>query len=270
MFQGVIEFKNTFLADLEWRNIPWSTKAGEKAPFDKLVDILLVIPNLSARRQALQEIANPQAFLSDAVATVNEGRKLESILEEWFDDFNATVDGPLYHPKLSTIESVVDSPEQGKLFPVAFHFPTFIVGQNLLYYWVALMNIHAHLCFTYLIITQFLTTLEAMDRNHLPCICQGVDSSPLCLQHCSIRLFPALGYREEWPRTTAYNICQSVEHLLLRKKRGFGPASVLPALALVKGFWKHAPGDWTREIAWVDDMLDRIRASGSGIAGALS
>ena len=270
MFQGVIAFKNTFLADPEWCNIPWSTKASDKAPFDKLVDILLVIPNLSAQRQALQRMADPQAFLYNALATISDGQKIESLLEEWFNDFKASVDGPLYHPELSTIKSKADSHELGKLFPVAFHFPTFLVGQNLVYYWVALMNVHAHFCFTYETIARFLSTLEAMDRDHLPCICQDVTRSPICLQHFNMGLLPALDYREEWPRTVAYNICQSVEHFLLRKTRGFGHVSALPALALVKGFWKHTPGDWSREMAWVDDMLDRIRASGSGIAGVLS
>lgn len=269
MFQGIIEFKNTFLADPDWCNIPWSAASGNKAPFDELVDILLVLPELSGQRQGLGMTADPQEFLSRAVSSIREGERMESVLETWYESFKETVPGPLYHPELSKIDTIVDNAELGKLFPVAFYFPAFAVGQNLVYYWVAMMSVHAHLCFTYRMIAEFLTMLDTIGRSNLPCTCSSPDETLACLHHFSMEALPPLGPREQWPRTLAYNICQSVEHFMLRKMRGFGSASIMPALALVKGFWKHAPGDWSREIAWVDDMLGRIRSSGSNIARAL-
>jgi hypothetical protein len=74
---------------------------------------------------------------------------------------------------------------------------------------------------------------------------------------------------DDWPRTAAFNICQSVEYFLIDKMRGFATASIVPPLAWVKGFLGNAPGPWDRHIAWVDEMLGRMAADGHGIAKAV-
>jgi hypothetical protein len=216
----------------------------------------------------------PQEILSHAVRSIHDGIRLESDLGQWFASLKTTAPGPLYSPKLSTLDSIVDNAELGKLFPVSFHFSSFLAGQNMVYFWVALMSVHAHLHFTYRTLAQLLTILNSMDRDSLPCVCDGTqdedEMTTQCLRHFTMESLPALGHREDWARTTAYNICQSVEYFLPDGTRGVTTVGVLPALVLVKGFWGYAPGDWSRQIAWVDDMLHRIRASGNGIAGTLA
>ncbi|KAM7203352.1 hypothetical protein V8F33_002343 [Rhypophila sp. PSN 637] len=272
------ENKRSFLADPEWRELPWSSPNGErlsKTPFDCLIDILLEIPEIGPKRQKVEAMTDPKQILSGCIANINEGYVLESRLAEWFDSYKETIPGALYHPRLSSIDSVVDDAEKGKLFPVAFHFPGFMSGQNLVYYWVGLMSIQAHLSFSYTTLQQLVVVLDAMGRDNLPCSCIANSTSPEagkslhCLRHFNIKVLPSLGQREEWPRTTAYNICQSTEYFLEDKIQGFMPASVLPALVLVKGFWKFAPGNMSREIAWIDDMLGKISASGSAVAGVI-
>lgn len=162
-----------FLAHPEWRDIPWSPNPATKAPFDLLVDILLELPGLSAQRAALKNMTDPQDILSSAVRSIHDGIRLESDLGHWFANLKATSPGPLYFPKLSTLDSVVDNAELGKLFPVAFHFPAFIAGQNMVYFWVALMSVQAHLHFTHRTLAQLLAILDSMDRNSLPCACGG-------------------------------------------------------------------------------------------------
>jgi len=269
MFQGMVRLRKTFLSQPEWREIPWSTAQDGKAPFDRLVDILLDIPDLSAQRQALESTTDPHQILSGALESIRDGQRMESTVEEWFNHFKDTIPGSLYHPELSNVDSVVDDSDSGKLFPVAFHFPAFIVGQSLVFYWVAVLSVHAHLCFTYEILARLSAMLDSLGRESLSCSCDGTEKPRHCLRHFTMELLPSLGPREQWPRGAAYNICRSVEYFLLDKTRGFGPAGVLPALTMVKGFWKHAAGDWSREIAWVNDMLSRIRESGNGIADAL-
>ncbi|KAK0733039.1 hypothetical protein B0T26DRAFT_3941 [Lasiosphaeria miniovina] len=267
MFQGLVQSEKTFLALPEWRDIPWSAAPGSKAPFDTLLDILLDIPELSAQREGLQHVRNPRLFLATAVGTIRQGYMIEGALDEWFIRFKATVPGALYHPELSKIDSLVDNPDSGKLFPVAFRFPAFVIGQNVLYSWVAKLTLHAHLCFTYAILERSLGILDALGRSNFSCTCDA-GAEPLCLRHFAMDLLPPLGRRSQWPRETAYNICQSVEYFMGNPVRALSPASVLPALAVVKGFWKHAPGDWSREISWIDSRLEIIRASDTEIAVA--
>jgi len=269
----VVERKS-FLAEPEWRELPWSSAKGpeSKAPFDHLVDILLDMPGLSHQRKAVENMTDPQQILAYSKANVVEGQRLESKLNGWLEGYKSTVPGALYHPELSKIDSTVDSPEAGKLFPVAFRFPAYIVAQSMVYYWVGLMSVQAHFCFTYNTISQLLTTLDSIGRDKLPCTCTcGLEDEGMgcCLQHFTMQMLPPLGHREDWPRTTARNICQSVEYFFQDKLRGFVAARVLPALALVKGFLRYARGDWTREIAWIDEMLGRISASGNAVAGAI-
>ncbi|KAK3375657.1 hypothetical protein B0T24DRAFT_676581 [Lasiosphaeria ovina] len=267
MFQGIVQSKKTFLALPEWRDIPWSAAPGSKTPFDTLLDILLDIPELSAQRERLQHIRNPHLFLATAVGTIRQGYMIENALDEWFVRFKATVPGALYHPELSKIDSLADNPDSGKLFPVAFRFPSFVIGQNVLYSWVAKLTLHAHLCFTYEILERSLGILDALGRSNFSCTCDA-GAEPLCLRHFTMHLLPPLGHRSQWPRETAYNICQSVEYFMENPVRALSPASVLPALAVVKGFWKHAPGNWSREILWTDSRLEIIRTSDTEIAVA--
>jgi hypothetical protein len=215
-------------------------------------------------------------MLSRALDTVREGERLESSLGRWFTEFEAVAPGPLYSPQLSKLDSIADSPESGKLFPVAFHFSSFPIGQILVYYWIGVMIVQAHTSFAYLILSKLVTRFDSTGRSNLPCTCEalttdGDTTAPShCLQHFTMASLPPLGKRKEWPWTTAYNLCQSTEYFLDSGKKGFGPATVIPALALVSGYWAARPEDWSRHRAWVAEMLCRIRSSGNGIAGTWS
>lgn len=278
LLQSIIERKNSFLAEPEWREIPWSILPDSKTSFDHLIDVLLEIPCLLGLSKAAEMMSDPPSILSKSLQAIREGERLEASLERWFAQFKMTAPGPFYSPQLSKHESVVDTPESGKLFPVAFHFSSFPIGQILIYYWMGLMTIQAHMCFTYARLGKLVTTFDTIERAEFPCTCDGVDSSNLndttarshCLQHFTMTSIPPLGQRQEWPWTTAYNICQSTEYFINSQRKGFGPATVIPALALVGGLWGAWPGDWSRHRAWVEDMLRRIRTSGSGIAGTWS
>jgi hypothetical protein len=262
--------ESSFLAQPEWLEVPWSSKSASKEPFDKLIDIMLNMPDFFARVRGLAGVADPSYILQSACLAIREGERIEESLAQWLNGFQRAVPGALYHAGLSKIDTVADTPELGKLFPVAFHFPAFVVGQAMVFYWVAVMSVQANLCLTYGILKTLMANLEAVGRGHLPCVClDDGTGAERCLQHFTMERLPELAHRDGWTRGAAYNICQSVEYFLLDTARGFGPPTVLPALGWVKGFWKHAPGQWDREIGWVDDMVGRIHATGYGIAGAM-
>ncbi|KAK4235351.1 hypothetical protein C8A03DRAFT_17900 [Achaetomium macrosporum] len=274
VFQNIIWCSTNFLAQPDWRDLPWGLHPESKTPFDFLLDILLDLPDLSVRRRALERRLEAKedfrSSLLDGLECVREGQRMEAVLEAWYDRFKAVAPGALYHPELSQMDSVLDSPEMGKVFPVIFRFPNFIVGQNMLYYWIALMSVQAHWCFTYATLAQLSQTLDSVGRGNLVCTCAGVVGEAVtCLRHFAMHLLPPLGHREAWPTGAAYHVCQSIEYFMLRHARAFGPASVIPGLLLVKVYWMFAPGDMSREITWVNEMLCRVRAGGGSIAGPL-
>jgi hypothetical protein len=208
--------------------------------------------------------------LLDGLECVREGQRMEAVLEAWYDRFKVVAPGALYHPELSQMGSMLDSLETGKVFPIIFRFPNFIVGQNMLYYWIGLMSLQAHWCFTYATLAQLSETLDSVGRGNLVCTCASLMGEPVtCLRHFAMDLLPPLGHREEWPTGAAYRVCQSIEYFILRHARVFGPAGVIPGLLLVKAYWMYAPGDMSREMTWVHEMLCRVRVGGGSIAGPL-
>jgi hypothetical protein len=261
--------KSTWLSQPQWRNGPWSSEPESKTPFDHLVDILLDVSDLSSLIDTLKVETDPHQILLLASETICKCHEAESSLEQWYRDFKTKVPGALYHVELSKIHSAVDDLDSGKLFPVSFQFPAFIVGQCLIFYWVALMCAQANLCFAYFFLRRMDGALQSMGKKNMPCTCDvEIDDPMRCLQHFVVGMLPSIEDRVGWPRLS-HKICQSVEYFLQETMGAFGPTSLLPALATAKGFLKHADGRWDREIAWVDEMINHIRKNGNGIACAL-
>ncbi|KAK0653045.1 hypothetical protein B0T16DRAFT_455357 [Cercophora newfieldiana] len=274
VFQNILWSSNNFLAQPDWRELPWAPNPESKTPFDFLLDILFELPDLSVRRQALERKLKAKedfrSTLLDGLECAREGQRVEGLLETWYDSFKAAATGALFHPELSQFESVLDNTETGKIFPVVFGFPNFIVGQSMLFYWITLMSIQAHWCFTYASLTLLSGTLDSVGRGNLVCTCAGAaDGAVACLRHFSMDQLPPLGHRKGWPTGAAYHVCQSIEYFILHHAKAFGPASVIPGLLLVKGHWTFAPDDMSRETTWVNEMLCRVRAGGGSIAGPL-
>ncbi|KAK9420262.1 hypothetical protein SUNI508_06531 [Seiridium unicorne] len=246
MYQSFIQRSTAMLSKPEWCNVPFDRP---KDHFDQLLDILLDIPSHFSERRHIGEMTDPQLILQYSLDTVRQSLRTEERLADWFGSFEDTVPGPLYYPELSIRQCSNDERALGMLFPIAFRFPAPSVAQNLIFYWTALLSIHAHLISIYDMLSGLMDTLD-MIRADLPCTC---DSG--CLRHFEMGSLPPLGRRRDWPRTIAYYICQSMEYCLQDNGRGFGPVSVLPVLSVVKAHWTYWPGDWTREIAWVDEVL---------------
>ncbi|KAH8198849.1 hypothetical protein TruAng_006957 [Truncatella angustata] len=258
MFNSFVERSQTVLSNPEWCNVPF---AGEKEYFDQLLDILLDIPGLYPQHNRIFNMRSPQEQLINALEAMYEGLKLESRLDEWYRNFKSTIAGPLYYPELSHGEYTVDNGQLGKLFPVAYQFPAFSVAQNVLFYWTALLSVHSHVGWMYKTLSHLTETLDLI-RADLPCTC-GVSD---CLRHFTMDPFLHLRDKMNWPRTIAYDICQSIEYCLQHSTRGFGPISIMPVLAVVKGHWINWPGDYVREIAWIDEIFSNLGQERSIIA----
>ena len=251
----MVACSKTFLADGDWLESPWQ-QPENKPPSERLMDILLGLSELSAQRHAQQTTKDPLKLLSSALESVQTVQQMELRLEQWFVDCKANIPALLYYPELAKMDSPVDDPLTGKLFPVVFRFPAFAIGQNVVWFWVTQTALYAHLCFTYALIAQLLCTLNADGRDKYLCTCAGSDAP--CLKHFSLDTLPPLGDRVLWPRTTAYNVAQSVEYFLDDTKQKIGPEGIRAAILLIRGLWRYAPVDMSREIAWVDERMARI------------
>jgi hypothetical protein len=268
---SLLQHENSFLAQRDWRDLPWTAGDDKKAQFDGLLDIFFDMSKLAIQREELKRTVNPRHVLSKAFATLSKGQDTALALNQWFDEFRRTVPGGLYYAKLSSSNNSANDTSTGRLFPVAFHFPASIVAQNLVYYWAAQIFVQSHLCLIHNMVSRSIDALELMDRSRLPCLCDSTGGRLLCLQHFTADLLPGFESRDDWPHTPACNICQSVEYFLSDPAPGPGPITIMPALIFAKGMWKHAPpGSKAREIAWIDDILRGIARSGSGIAIALA
>lgn len=260
-----------FLTEPDWRELPWASCPTSKSPHDELVDIFLEIPLLSAQSDAAEVATNTHEKLFKTIENVRESQRMGTCLADWFSKFEATSAGSLYYPKLSKMNSPADNPELGKAFPVAFYFPAFSVAQTLVFYWAALIVVHGHMCFVYEKLAHLVELLVRAkeDRQFTSGYPDSNDSEAAmtCLHHAATDLLSSLGSSIEWPCAPARNICQSVEYFLQEKMRGEGPLSILPAILIVKAYWKFTPVDWSHEILWVDDMISKIQGKGNEIAG---
>lgn len=227
---------------------------------------MLELPVLLANADTINLIVDPRSILEVSLATNSNARDLDTRLCQWFDRISAAVPGELYHARLSTQENRTDDTELGKVFPVAFDFPSIFVAQSLLYYWAGIVIVRAQLCKTH----EKLSALQgilAPIRSRLPCTCvNSAELASCCLQHFGLHLQPHLGTELEWPHKAALDICHSMEYCLQNSNKMFAPVAALPVLPIVKAYWRCCPGDWTRETAWIDEVIMAIGGNQHGLS----
>jgi hypothetical protein len=266
--QGNMQRSKTFLTEPKWRELPWTGSSRPKDPYDRLLDILLDVPHIFHLDDIMESASSFGEGILGAVELAKECYRLDVRMTDWFNDFVASVAGPLYYPKLSTMTNPADSPDDGKVFPVAFHFPALIVARSLVFYWSSLLAVHGYMQG----MDQKLTAYSLSTRKQKqPCTCnaeaKAASDSIICLQHFHMDMLPSLKRGSDWPGMASRNICQSVEYFLQKETRGMGSISILPGLVASRVCWQLDSADWTRETLWVDVILKRIKNDGHEIAG---
>ncbi|KAH8820642.1 hypothetical protein F5884DRAFT_56999 [Xylogone sp. PMI_703] len=201
VFYGMQLHTRTFLADTQWRELPW--KSSQKSLRDMLIDILLEMPEIYRCNDGLARETSVSKIISGIINITELCWQLDSQLNEWYGHFETFVAGPMYWLKLSKSDSLVDDAESGRVFPVAFDFPSYDVAQTMVLYWLALLLVHPILCYMY----ERLKFLVEAGHEDTECTC--VDDPPLetakitvaisslCLRHLTMDKLPSLGYRTE-------------------------------------------------------------------------
>ena len=260
----------TFLTDAQWRDLPW--KSSQKGLRDLLIDILLEMPEIYHRTDELARENCRSKILSGLINISELCWRIDSQLNEWYGRFETSVGGPVYWPQLSISDSPVDDVESGKVFPVAFHFPSFDVGHAMILYWLALLLHHPILCLTY----ERLESLVGVGQEDTECSCIDdpiletantiVAAPSICLRHFTTDMLPPLGYRTEWAHGAARNICQSAEYVMQENMGEIGPVILIPRLIVVREFLVFASGDWRRELSWITNLLSKLQDRGNDLS----
>ena len=243
----------------------------QKGLDDQVVDMLLALPDLLSQANAIQAASSPAIKLCLSLRLVRMSLCIEADLGAWYARFADTVTGPLCWAVLSTSDNAANASELGKLFPVSFQFPAFVVAQPLLLYWLGLFVVHNQLCFAYQILAGL---VEAEDQSVMECLCEKKDNDDdvhsvisMCPRHFKLQMLPPLGHRIEGSRSLGSKICQSTEYFLQDKMRSMGASLMMMVLIVVRAYWKDEPHDMSRHIMWISDVLAKIRTKGNEIAG---
>jgi len=164
---------------------------------------------------------------------------VESVLQDLHANFSKSVSGPLYWPELSTLESRLDDEKSGKFFPISFKFPSFSIALTVATYWSNMMVIHNQLSHAY---------------DRLKLLTPTENGS-----HLTIASVQQIRERDSTWQTMAKNVCQSLEYFLHDNMGSFSHMSILALLSGCYSCFGNAPGDWSREMGWISDSLQKIK-----------
>jgi hypothetical protein len=250
---SIVQHRETFLSRREWMERPWQLLP--KTPLELLADPLFDVPAILQQLDEVSREAN-QTILQDGLRDIiAKCLKVESALRGSYRSFKNSVSGPLYWPELSTLESHLDDTRLGKLFPVSYHFPTFFVAQVITKYWSGMMVVHYLLTYTH-------NKLAAIQSSKPLTCTTNTLLWPISASNLLYSAIPsALPCREHSDKlkTMVRSICQSVEYFLQDEMGGLGPLTMLLQLRGCKNCLEGVPEDWSREISWITDYLERIQ-----------
>jgi hypothetical protein len=257
--------------------LPW--KHSTKGPFNQVLDFLSRAPDILRQADKLKDLKSYDLLLT-SLKIVDLCWKLDADLQRFYDHLELSTSGPLYWPKLSTEGNPADDPEQGKVFPVAFHFSNLRMANAVMLYWATCLMLWSGLSQLYNLIPTILIDRQTIDYAADPfCYAPPNDlnygtisdyeNSPRSLN--SIRFdmtrLPPLDYRVDF-MPMVRNICQSVEYCMQDEMLGLGPSSISAPLNIVIEHLKdHPKYMYSRELPWARAALNRVRKGGLRILG---
>lgn len=237
-----VNHSEDFLSGPEWVERPW--KLLPKTTLDELIDVLFNFHSINQQFNDISHGTNQTVLQVGFREIIAKCLKVESALRGLYGNFEKSASGLLYWPELSTLESSPDDARLGKVFPVSFHFPAFFVAQVVTTYWVGMMAVHHLLMLTYDKLAEIESSAAfTSTTSSLP----NVPSNLRSREHSN-----------EWKAMTR-NICQSVEYFLQDKMGISGPLAILAQLCGCKRNLENVPEDWSREISWMADFIERIQ-----------
>ncbi|CAK7214266.1 hypothetical protein SCUCBS95973_002080 [Sporothrix curviconia] len=264
LFRSLYDSESSFLSTRDWQSLPY--RVLHKNAYDELFDLLEMLPGLLAQVNAIKAEKHLPAMLTRTLTAIQQAWRIDKGFAAWYVRYDASVPGPLMVPRLSQMPSVTDNPSQGKLYPVAFDFSHFIVGQAMTLYWSGLVILYAFLSNSYKQLRRLVPAVHAAVESDCTCGCGDGDDDddeeetrtmPICMRHFALDKLPPLGHRA-YPRAMADQVCQSVEYFLQEDMGIFGGSMIYPPLLIVHLSLPMWEGDNSRQGQWIADMVQKI------------
>jgi hypothetical protein len=242
--------KSTFLSEPEWKSVPFSV--FPKAPLQKVLDLLLEAPMILKKVDRFPSLSREMQipFLLDLLQDcVSIDRKMQLFILE----FEASRGGLLYWPMPPKEPIVIDASDfpvsDDGVFPVSYEFSDSRIGITMMLYWGALTILYSGACHLYNTLAQ-LTTITPVMNGEVTCYFLTNE------QNQTVEIPWSTRFRDF--RTTANNVCQSVEFCLQDELSN--PSMVAP-LNMVIDALSSWPG-FEKEIAWIRNTLVLISNKG--------
>jgi hypothetical protein len=166
---------------------------------------------------------------------------LNEQLFTWGEKLKTEVDH-LYWTVPSVADNPADDPVLGRIFPLAFQFPSLTIAQLLLLYWSALILLYS--------------TIQDIQKMLRRQVASGTATQHgFCLQvRDRSKICPDLSCpSSDQIALLANNICQSLEYCYHSKNGTFGPQSTIFPLWVARSFYK-SQSDRGQELAWCSEL----------------
>ena len=213
---------------------PWAVHP--KTAVDEFIDLLYRLPSIYQDYDKLERMTDPEMLVNGYHDCAKKLHEVDTALRDLYAEFQTSAwSGPLYWPELSTLDSELDDPVSGKLFPISFHFPTYTIAQCVTMYWAGILAVDFPLMDAHAKLAELEPGVNAAENRR---------QSDM--------------YHTEWT-TMAKNICQSTEYYMAEETGGVGSMNMLSLLRGTQSCYESSSEDWTNEIAWITSMMERLR-----------
>lgn len=221
----------TFLEQEKWKLIPFSESAPSH--IQQLINKTTVLPSILERIDIL--------LCSDNESSHSKAEEIQmdlySVLldhDKWENTFASGYEGPISWPVLANFTELdSDSPTDvgvASVFPTSIFFPNITVANTMIHYW----------SFTVVILSSLQTVYAFLQSSGLDC--------PSRTSQCSYEILQARKL------DLASKICQSMEYLMQKEMKLYGPASTFQPLAIAKKVFRDAGTDGQRQYDWCQQL----------------
>jgi hypothetical protein len=247
------------LASLEWQ---CCTNENHDL-YCHLQDLMIQLPSIMEALDTHAVNTNKTAERAVLIQLLQLCSKLDGQLLSWVEQLKEQVYSQLYWTVPSVANNPADDPILGRIFPLAFHFPSLSMAQLLILYWSTLVLLYRTIQDIQKRLKSNANSSTEMQHSIGP---HEKDGGELCsdgnrLSNKQIALL-------------ADNIAQSFEYCYHSNNGTLGPQSTVYSLWVAQSFYE-SQSDRERELAWCSGLrntsapdsrfdLDIMKFSGNG------
>lgn len=223
-----------------------------KDSVDRIYDFLIRAPALRGKGESLQFLDN-HSRLHAATELIWKLWDMDAELQAVYDNLEKSHDGPLYWAELAKNKGLHGDPEEGLLFPVAFHFPGLAIANTLVIFWGVQAILWHGMSQLYGLITElqihFADAAKVNDED-------GIEE-PKAEAVSTLFRYPALEHRADFA-APCRNIFQSIEYGLQEDMLDQGPKCVAGPLRIGYETLLEYP-QYKKEIEWAARAQEMVQ-----------